>query len=179
MESAQDKNLTMVMQDKETLQSEIEKGYVSKFAERYVLENKIKVDSLVEHLRGIVKSEFTTGEIVIFTGNEMNDNIEAIVLRDLNEAEECMIVFEQMEGMIKDFKINNESILNLINKTYFNNHYQIDNQGVYLRYDTCDSDSRQQSANWDFVRDELEEYGLQLDDPLIEHDCISGYVVKL
>lgn len=52
---------------------------------------------------------------------------------------------------------------------------------LWFRYDTPDSDSRQQSDNYDIVREELASCGFELSDICIEHDCISGdlcYIVK-
>jgi hypothetical protein len=54
----------------------------------------------------------------------------------------------------------------------------METDGLYFRYDTEDST---QKENWDVycdIQDTLREYGYILEDPYIEHDCISGNVVE-
>jgi hypothetical protein len=50
---------------------------------------------------------------------------------------------------------------------------------AYLRYDTEDSDSKEQWDNYIMVVEELEAVGLYLDDPYVEHDCITGTILYL
>jgi hypothetical protein len=49
----------------------------------------------------------------------------------------------------------------------------------YFRYDTEDSDSKEQWSRFCDVSDELRELGYEFEDPYIEHDCISGYLKRL
>ena len=49
----------------------------------------------------------------------------------------------------------------------------------WLRYDTDDSDPKEQWENYIMVQDDLRDYGLKLDDAQIEHDCISGDVMEI
>jgi len=47
-------------------------------------------------------------------------------------------------------------------------------QGLWLRYDTDDSDPKEQWDNYIEVVEALKEVGFEFIDPLTEHDCISG-----
>jgi len=53
-----------------------------------------------------------------------------------------------------------------------------DEDGAWLRVDTDDSTSKENWTEYCMIQDELREYGLTLDDPYIEHDCISGTLVE-
>ena len=48
----------------------------------------------------------------------------------------------------------------------------------FLRYDTLDSDSKEQWDNYIWVVDELKDRGYEFIDPYVEHDCISGNIQK-
>lgn len=51
--------------------------------------------------------------------------------------------------------------------------------GYFFRRDTDDSDSKEQSDNYTEAKEDLAVHGLELSDPLVEHDCISGNVVLI
>lgn len=51
-------------------------------------------------------------------------------------------------------------------------------KALYCRHDTDDSDPKQQWDNYLDVQDQLKDIGYMLHDPQIEHDCISGDLIK-
>ena len=51
-----------------------------------------------------------------------------------------------------------------------------DNPWVGYDFDSCDSDKQ-----WDYlcdISDQLREVGLQFNDPQLEHDCLSGNIIR-
>lgn len=52
-------------------------------------------------------------------------------------------------------------------------------QDNYFGYDTGDSTTYENGKFCDELRSDLRELGYVLEDPYIEHDYISGYVVKI
>lgn len=55
-----------------------------------------------------------------------------------------------------------------------------DGEGLYFRRDHYEPENPKDT--WDIYLDcqeELKELGLQIDDPCVEHDCVSGNVIPL
>jgi hypothetical protein len=71
-----------------------------------------------------------------------------------------------------------EKICELVLGTEFEGCINIDNGTLWLRYDTTDSDLKERWDNFVDVQERLRQFGVQLDDVLIEHDCISGNLIK-
>ena len=65
-------------------------------------------------------------------------------------------------------------------QSYFGCSITVENDeyGPWLRYDTDDSDSREQWDNYIEVLECMKKVGFILDDPQLEHDCISGDIIK-
>lgn len=75
---------------------------------------------------------------------------------------------EELQILIEAFKTS-----------YLANHFSICDDGLYLRYDTDDSTAKENWTQFCDIQDELKTKGYTLIDPYIEHDCITGTVVKL
>lgn len=65
-------------------------------------------------------------------------------------------------------------------QSYFGSSITVeqDKDGPWLRYDTDDNDSREQWDEYLEVLECLALEGLTLSDPQLEHDCISGDIIK-
>lgn len=63
----------------------------------------------------------------------------------------------------------------LLKGSEFEKCVNVDNRGeLWLRYDIDDCDPKEQWSEYCEVSEGLRRFGLELDDPLTEHDCISG-----
>lgn len=49
---------------------------------------------------------------------------------------------------------------------------------IYFRWDTEDSDPKEQWDNYVEVSEDLRGIGYRLEDPYTEHDCITGNLIK-
>ena len=49
----------------------------------------------------------------------------------------------------------------------------------YFRFDTGDNDPDEAWDEYCIVREDLKDVGLTLEDPYVEHDCITGDIVPL
>ncbi len=70
-----------------------------------------------------------------------------------------------------------ETICNVLKGSEFEGCVFVDNGVIWLRYDTDDSDPKEQWDNFVEVQEGLRRFGLQLDEALVEHDCISGNLI--
>ena len=52
-------------------------------------------------------------------------------------------------------------------------------EGLWLRYDTEDSDPKEQWSNYIEVVETLKLIGYEFDEPQVEHDCITGDIIKI
>lgn len=67
------------------------------------------------------------------------------------------------------------ALLAVVAGTIFEGHIEVDGEGEpWLRYDIDDSDSKEQWDEYCFISEQLKAAGLELDEPCVEHDCISG-----
>lgn len=68
----------------------------------------------------------------------------------------------------------------LFKGSFLEGHLEEQVEGIlYLRYDIDDCGPKEQWDEYIEVSDELARLGLMLDDPYLEHDCISGNVIYL
>lgn len=51
-----------------------------------------------------------------------------------------------------------------------------DKDGPWLRWDIDDYNSKEQNDEYYLLVDRLKDFGVVLRDPLVEHDCISGFL---
>lgn len=49
----------------------------------------------------------------------------------------------------------------------------------YFRYDTEDNTIKENESTYFEIAEEFKEYGYELDDIQIEHDCITGYLKRI
>jgi hypothetical protein len=73
----------------------------------------------------------------------------------------------------------NVDILDIVKDTWIEEYceVQLDNK-VYLRYDLYpECDSKEQWDKYIDIQDALSEFGVRFADALLEHDCISGYLI--
>lgn len=71
-----------------------------------------------------------------------------------------------------------ETVLESLRGTFLEGDVCIVENTLYCRHDTDDSDSEEQWDNYLDVQDQLKDIGYMLDDPQVEHDCISGDLIK-
>jgi len=70
----------------------------------------------------------------------------------------------------------NDKILSKVIGTEFESHIQFEGDKPWLRYDTDDCGPKEQWDVYCGVAESLKQIGLELVEPLVEHDCISGYL---
>lgn len=60
--------------------------------------------------------------------------------------------------------------------SWLNDHITFLNNRWYLRYDTMDSTAKENFDVYCDIQEELRDYGFEIEDPYIEHDCITGFL---
>ena len=67
------------------------------------------------------------------------------------------------------------SILQAFNDNFqYGEVHAMEDNSVFFRHDTDDSDPQEQWDNYCEVVEDLKKIGLELEDPCVEHDCING-----
>lgn len=62
----------------------------------------------------------------------------------------------------------------LLKDSEFHDCVKVDGNTLWLRYDIDDCDPKEQWTEYCDVQERLRTFGLELGDPCVEHDCISG-----
>lgn len=77
-------------------------------------------------------------------------------------------------------EVETSEIWKLISKNeYLRTKCTLSESGIYFRCDVATTEDFSGQDEYDTIREELYDLGLQLVDLCIEHDCVSGYVGKL
>jgi hypothetical protein len=62
--------------------------------------------------------------------------------------------------------------------TYLEGCFSIDDGTVYFRYDTDDNTAKENESEYYDIQEYLQDLGYQIDMVCIEHDCISGDIIR-
>lgn len=71
-----------------------------------------------------------------------------------------------------------EKLQFVFNESHLSGTFSICEDQLYFRYDTGDNTVKENEALLHEIREELQEVGYTLDNTYVEHDCITGDVVK-
>lgn len=72
-----------------------------------------------------------------------------------------------------------ERLVEILRGTRLEGRVTQDGGAWWLRHDTADSTIKENEGLYHDIQQELERYGYRINEPQIEHDCISGFVVPI
>ena len=70
-------------------------------------------------------------------------------------------------------------LIQQLDRSWLRYHITIQNGDYYFQMYTEESTPKENWSTYCDVQDELRMYCYEIDDPCIEHDCISGYVKRV